>query len=97
MNWVRSSYSAGSRSNWSTIFVLTVLVCVFVLPSDNSADKVIVAQQTGNSVATETPPNLDLIFSYSKVVVKYLITLGYILFAGSFVYSKYFKRKLKKI
>lgn len=52
LNWVRSSYSAGSRSNWSTIFVLTILVCVFVLPSDNSADKTIIAQQLASNVVS---------------------------------------------
>lgn len=58
MNWVRSSYSAGSRSNWSTIFVLTILVCVFVLPSENSTDKTVVAQQTGNTTVFESQPIL---------------------------------------
>jgi hypothetical protein len=49
MSWVRSSYSSGSRSNWSTLFILTIVVCIFVLPSSDSANGAIIAQQTSTS------------------------------------------------
>lgn len=95
LSWVRSSYSYGSRSNWSTIFILTIVVCVFVLPSSDS-DITVVAQQVGNAVLANQSSLFDGILSYGKVFVKYLVITGYLLFAGSFAYGKYCKRKLKK-
>jgi hypothetical protein len=54
MGWIRTPYSAGSRSNWSTLFVLTIVVCIFVLPSETPTDKIVIAQQTGETAIIQT-------------------------------------------
>ena len=65
MQWVRSSYSSGARSNWGVLFVATIVVCVFVLPSD-STDKPIVMQGTDTTSTGPTSQySLDF-FYYGK-------------------------------
>ena len=34
---------------------------------------------------------------YGKIAAKYAILFGYLLFTGSFAYTKYCKKKMKKI
>ncbi len=101
MGWIRTSYSSGSRSNWSTLFVLTIVVCIFVLPSsDNTTSGAVIAQQTSTEGIDKIYGNygnlLESMFSYGKSIIKYVIILGYAVFVGSFIYGKYWKKKLKK-
>lgn len=41
--------------------------------------------------------NLEHIIFYGKFIAKYLALIGYLLFGGSFIYTNYYKKKLKKV
>jgi hypothetical protein len=96
MSFARSTVSAGSRSTWSTLFLLTIVVCVLILPSSDSSDNAVITQQIGNTNITVNDTYFEIISVYAKLLIKYLTIFGYLLFVGSFIYGKYRKRKLKK-
>jgi hypothetical protein len=96
MSFARSTVSVGSHSSWSTLFLLSIVVCVLILPNNNSSDTAVIAQQIESTTITTNDTIFETIFSYAKLLVKYITIVGYLLFVGSFACGQYRKRKLKK-
>lgn len=97
MQWVRESYSSGTRSNWTTLFIVTMIICVFVLPPDSSGSESVLAQQMGTTTITPAAGGVEVALMYGKQAARYLLVGLYALFVGSFVYSRLWRRKSKKV
>ena len=95
MQWVRESYSSGAKSNWGVLFVATIVLCLFVVPSDPASQSMI-AQQTGTSSMIATTFGSSL-FVHGKQILKYVLVGLYVLMASSFLYGRYGGKKTKKV
>lgn len=95
--WIRSASSSPVRSEWSTLFVLTIIVGIFVIPASENAEAVNVANQSGISeVTTSVFGSVDFLGA-ARMGLKYAIIVGYFIFALRLLYTRVNWKKLKQI
>lgn len=96
-NWIRSSNSSPVHSEWSTLFILTIIVGIFVIPADESQGNVSLAQQSSVSDLSHSILfGIDWL-SFGKSIIKYVVVMGYLYFTVKFLKNRINWKKLKKL